>query len=361
MAKLIAGEEANKSRLQKVMKEVTSLENCPICRQKVSAEHKHGINDKTEREISEIDSRLVKFKSGRDEAEKKKKVLITEINALRLKDKALSLLKVEIKNLEENKNSLKRFEDLGKIISERIKALEIKKLELDKRIESFKDLDEKYSSSKKELEKAREEQRQIELLKARTERQIEDLTTQINQIEKEIFEKEKIKSGIAKMKKFRDWINTNFVKTVKEIEKAVMNKVHAEFSSLFGKWFSMLAEGLNARINEEFTPIIEQQGYEIEYSHLSGGERTAAALAYRLSLNQVINSIMSNIKTKDLLILDEPTDGFSFEQLDKMRDVLKELKVAQLILVSHEVKIESFVDNIIRFEKEEGITSVCVA
>jgi exonuclease SbcC len=63
---------------------------------------------------------------------------------------------------------------------------------------------------------------------------------------------------------------------------------------------------------------------------------------------------MSEIKTRDLLILDEPTDGFSSEQLNKMRDVLKELKVAQLILVSHEEKIESFVDSVIRFEKGEA-------
>jgi len=47
-----------------------------------------------------------------------------------------------------------------------------------------------------------------------------------------------------------------------------------------------------------------------------------AALAYRLSLNQVINNLMSTIKTRDLLILDEPTDGFSGEQLDRMRDIL---------------------------------------
>ena len=96
----------------------------------------------------------------------------------------------------------------------------------------------------------------------------------------------------------------------------------------------------------------------MEYSFLSGGERTAIALAYRLALNQVINSLLSKIKTKDLVILDEPTDGFSEEQLDKMRDVLSQLNVKQLIIVSHESKIESFVENIIKFRKEDGITRI---
>jgi len=79
-------------------------------------------------------------------------------------------------------------------------------------------------------------------------------------------------------------------------------------------------------------------------------------LAYRLSLNQVINSLLSKINTKDLVILDEPTDGFSDQQLDKMRDVLYQLNIKQLIIVSHEQKIENFVENVIRFKKENGVS-----
>ena len=130
-----------------------------------------------------------------------------------------------------------------------------------------------------------------------------------------------------------------------------------EFSTLFKEWFSMLvSEIFNVHLDEDFTPVIEQQDYELDYSYLSGGERTAIALAYRLALNQVINSLVSKIKTRDLVILDEPTDGFSDQQLDKMREVLEELDVGQLIVVSHEQKIEGFVDNIIRFKKENGLS-----
>jgi len=111
------------------------------------------------------------------------------------------------------------------------------------------------------------------------------------------------------------------------------------------------------RLTDEFTPIIEQQDYELDYAYLSGGERTAIALAYRLALTQIINSVLSKIKTKDIVILDEPTDGFSEQQLDKMRGVLEQLKVKQLIIVSHEQKIESFVENVIKFKKNYGISS----
>jgi len=65
---------------------------------------------------------------------------------------------------------------------------------------------------------------------------------------------------------------------------------------------------------------------------------------------------MSKIKTRDIVILDEPTDGFSEQQLDKIRDVLQQLNVKQLIIVSHEQKIEGFVENVIRFKKVNGVS-----
>ena len=134
-----------------------------------------------------------------------------------------------------------------------------------------------------------------------------------------------------------------------------MTTVKYEFSRLFQEWFSILvSDSFNVKLDEDFTPIIEQQDYELDYSYLSGGERTAIALAYRLALNQVINSIMSKIKTRQLVILDEPTDCFSEQQLDKMGGVLEELNVKQLIIVSHEQKMESFVENVIKFKKEKG-------
>ncbi|MFH1399409.1 MAG: AAA family ATPase, partial [Candidatus Woesearchaeota archaeon] len=104
--------------------------------------------------------------------------------------------------------------------------------------------------------------------------------------------------------------------------------------------------------------LIMQNGYELDYADLSGGEKTSLALAYRLALNQVINTLVGNIKTKSLIILDEPTDGFSEQQLDKMREVLDSLNTRQTIIVSHDPKIESFVDNVVRISKHEHISTI---
>ena len=139
-----------------------------------------------------------------------------------------------------------------------------------------------------------------------------------------------------------------------------MLKVYHDFNSLFQKWVNILVdtENLEIKLDEEFSPKIMQNGYDMDYTYLSGGEKTAAALAYRLALNQIINNLIVNINTNDLIILDEPTDGFSEQQLERMRLVLDELRIKQIIIVSHESKIESFVDNVIRLKKENHVSKL---
>ena len=168
-----------------------------------------------------------------------------------------------------------------------------------------------------------------------------------------------IKKKIERIRELEYWISEKFISLVLFTEKQVMLTLKDEFSKLFSKWFSILvSDTLNAKLDDDFSPVIEQQDYELDYSFLSGGERTAIALAYRLSLNQVINSLLSNIKTRNLIILDEPTEGFSSTQLEKTKDVFDQLETEQLIIVSHEQKMEDFVDNIIRVSKDSGITRI---
>ena len=56
--------------------------------------------------------------------------------------------------------------------------------------------------------------------------------------------------------------------------------------------------------------------------------------------------------------MDEPTDGFSKEQLAKEREILDELECPQIILVSHERELESFADQIFRVTKTNGISHI---
>jgi len=190
----------------------------------------------------------------------------------------------------------------------------------------------------------------------------EHLTREVDELEMEIQAKEKERKAAERLREYVMWLEDFFIPTLQSIETHVMMNINVEFNTHFQKWWTMLVDdpGKESRIDEDFTPIIEQDGYEQDYNYLSGGEKTSLALAYRLSLNTIVQKVSAGIKS-NLLILDEPTDGFSKEQLFKIREILDELKCPQVIMVSHEKELESFADQVMKIEKKDGISQIKAA
>jgi exonuclease SbcC len=157
------------------------------------------------------------------------------------------------------------------------------------------------------------------------------------------------------------WLNQHFIPSLEQIESQVLISVKEEFNRLFQKWFYLLIEvgDIDVEIDEFFTPIVNQSGYHLEVDSLSGGEKSSIALAYRLALNEIIRRMI--MLEDNLLILDEPTDGFSKEQLVQIKYVLEELSAAQVIIVSHEKELEGFVETIFRVVKESEKSQVELA
>ena len=60
----------------------------------------------------------------------------------------------------------------------------------------------------------------------------------------------------------------------------------------------------------------------------------------------------------NLLILDEPTDGFSKEQLIKVIDILKQIECEQMIIVSHERDLTSLADYIFKVTKTSSSSKI---
>jgi len=185
------------------------------------------------------------------------------------------------------------------------------------------------------------------------------LTNQVMELEREIRDKEKERKAAERMKEYQMWLEEFLMPTLEAIEKYVMLNINQEFNQHFQKWWGLLVEdpSKESRINEDFTPTVEQDGYEQDYNYLSGGEKTSLALAYRLSLNTIVQKVSAGIKS-NILILDEPTDGLSKEQLFKIRDILDELKCPQVVIVSHERELESFADQVMRVEKKDGVSQI---
>ncbi len=341
---------------------VFNIDFCPTCLQNVPIAHKHNILNETENKIGEISKEILSL-------EEKVKSLIPDIDKLKKERKILEEKKL---NLEVLRSKTSEFEKSRKKTQELLKIRESLENDislLTRHLESLKEgilsysrFHNTYKSKQDELKKAFLQEKNSEIALAESKKEVELTKKEIFSLEQQISEKEGKKKRLAELLELNDWLSGHFLDLINFTERNIMLKLRNDFSKLFSKWFSLLVQdSFEVHLDENFTPIIMQSGIEMDYSFLSGGERTAVALAYRLALNQTINSVMTTIQTKDLVILDEPTEGFSEAQTDKIREVLQELNVKQLILVSHEPKIEGFVDHVIKIKKEGNSSAVEIA
>lgn len=338
---------------------LSRIEMCPTCLQNVDAVYKSNVSNRLDSNSSENVNKIKALTLDKQDLIKKINLLEQEILSLQKEINDLKISKVKFQTIQEKKTRLYDLEKQNNFLQKDIFLLDEQIQNLKHSIFELSKFNSLLEKKQQEFLKSKEEEKKTEISIAELKREISVFSSQIEEIKNSISKSEKILQQLNYMNLLEDWLNKKFIPIISYIEKNVMIKLKLEFSQFFSEWFSMLVSGdFNVRLSEDFTPIIEQQDYELDYSYLSGGERTAVALAYRLSLNQVINSLLSKIKTKDLLILDEPTDGFSEQQLDKMRSIFEELNVAQLIIVSHETKIESFVENVIKFRKEKDASII---
>ena len=343
---------------RKLREQIMSIENCPTCFQAVGQEHKNKIAKRTQFDIEEIDREL-------EQKIQQRQFLIREIET---EKELISGYETDKNNLNQDKIKAEHQKTIDtKIksdaftlerISNEIKEFQEKIEKLQTKIQTFSESQKTFDKINEEFQNINEIFRKKEITMATKNKELELLKIRLEELAEEIKNKEKIREEINHLRGLQDWLQEKFITMINLTEKNVMAKLRNEFSNIFAEWFSMLvSDSLTVRLNEDFTPIITNQDYEIDYDFLSGGERTAIALAYRLSLNKVLNSMLSQIKTKNVVILDEPTDGFATEQIDKMRDIFEQLNSDQTILVSHEEKIEGFVDHIIRIKKD-GISKI---
>ena len=224
--------------------------------------------------------------------------------------------------------------------------------------ESMNELSDRIAGLESRLEDARQVERKADqdLMEARTE--LTDEVRDLERLSREVKERQRAHDESRRLTGYQEWLSSFFRPTVELIEKQTLTQAAARFNDHFQRFFTTLVDDpdMVVRVKEDFSPLFEREGFEQDFEALSGGERTSMALAYRFALNSVVRE---SVRTRpELVILDEPTDGFSKEQVYKMRGLLEELDSRQVILVSHERELESMADHIFRVEKRNGTSVV---
>ncbi|MFH0701458.1 MAG: SMC family ATPase [Candidatus Woesearchaeota archaeon] len=400
-----------------LQKKILALDKCPTCLQEVLPEHKQRLSSEEQQKVEFAESKLKELEQIKLKIKQHKEEILQQIEVVLKAENQLSRVRTEVKHLQQKKEQIKTQQEVLLVKEKENEQLKLEwtvlreSNELEKinqqisqvqelaqrlaqnqylfqQLEQFKHSWEQTSAqitylneqvhlienglillsdrsveimAQKEVLKVKVgEEKELSIAFAQLQTQLQNIKRQEQPLQVVIANLTQQKNRLLRIRELYTWLEDYFLPLTHTIEKQMMLNIHRLFNQLFQEWFSILIEDENvySKLDDSFTPIIEQNGYEVGFDNLSGGEKTSAALAYRLALNKVINDVVHEIKTKDLLILDEPTDGFSSEQLDKVREVLERLKLRQIIIVSHESKIETFVEKVIRVRKEGHVSVI---
>ncbi len=288
---------------------------------------------------------------------------------LRKLEEALERRRTYDNVVEKSKDDLAKARDYEADAQKKKKRLASVSESLDESVKEISELERRVMVLEGEVQRLEPLRRKIDAsqreLKATRDR-IASLRTEVRKWREEaqrnaelIVRKERFGSKARELGEREIWLEEYFIPTVESIERHVMTSINREFGESFQRWFALLVEddgGKEARVDEDFTPLVNQEGYEQDIEFLSGGERTSVALAYRLALSQMVQKFAE--VGPSTLILDEPTDGFSKEQLGKMREILDEMANPQVVIVSHERELESMADQIYRVVKARGESKI---
>lgn len=269
-------------------------------------------------------------------------------NEASLRDRRADLERKIYENEAEHERCMKRvrtLEDEANTISQRL----VDRDTVDQNIRTLKDGREEIREAiKKTREDISEKKAQLD----RLEDDIKELQITINEA-RERQSRHKLYGDHV------EWLTKYFIPSLYEVERNVMDSLRSDFNDFYSRWYKVLVEDptKESYIDDRFGPVLEQDGYDQSIDHISGGEKTSVALAYRLALNSTMRRQTDTLKS-NLLILDEPTDGFSKAQLGKVRIILESLRSEQVIMVSHEEELEGYVDHIFRVEKNGGVSTI---
>jgi exonuclease SbcC len=272
----------------------------------------------------------------------------TEIVRLREVSRAAldraGLLVAEARALGENAERVRQEHES---LSERTKTL-------DGRLARRAALDVRVEELGRSLEAARATVEEAVGFAARLESERRLAETRIGEAEDGLRRRGEEKRAADHLRALAAWLTGPFRTGVLDLERRLLADAQADFQQNLGRYFASLVDdpGLLARADPTFTPSVEIDGELTPAEALSGGERTALALAFRLALGGVVRAL-GQLRL-DALFLDEPTDGFSPEQVLRMGELIEALAVPQIVIVSHEAQLASIADRVVRVEKADG-------
>ena len=162
-------------------------------------------------------------------------------------------------------------------------------------------------------------------------------------------EYDNISQYLVLLKDIRELYGKNGIqKELRNNSRPIIQKNTKEFFDDFNFNYSDLI------LDDDYNVTVRGPEGESSMSMVSGGEKIAIALALRLGITK--SMAKGDLET---ILLDEPTIHLDDARRQELINLLKEMSLLpQMIIVTHENQLESAADNLIKVEKENGISNI---
>ena len=162
-------------------------------------------------------------------------------------------------------------------------------------------------------------------------------------------EYENISQYLVLLKDIRELYGKNGIqKELRNNSRPIIQKNTKKFFDDFNFNYSDLI------IDDDYNVVVRGPEGESSMSMVSGGEKIAIALALRLGITK--SMAKGDLET---ILLDEPTIHLDDSRRQDLINLLKEMSLLpQMIIVTHENQLESAADNLIKVEKENGVSKI---
>jgi exonuclease SbcC len=266
-------------------------------------------------------------------------------------------LKFGEEEIEENLKTLERL----KFLKENLENLErdLESLKTGLSLEETSEIEGKLKYYEEEIDRVRKRKLEVVQRIAQLERERGEVLNKrmqgegkYGEIRKLVAEMEKLKEGLDILESFKEAVDRGKGRFISYAKEAFENALNEHFLHFFG--FS--DHFIRIEVDENFEPIFHtaegvevKRGRELSVNRvgLSGGQRTALGLVYRLALRRLFPN------SPQILLLDEPTTHLDEERRRVVWRILwriSEEKDIQIIAVTHDDAVEEVIskENIIR-------------
>lgn len=172
-------------RESKLIQDIAGMEECPLCRNKITEEHRRDVVGRAKEKVSSSEESLKENSSRKEELTLCLKNLKKEIQDLEIKSNEVSYELIKIKSCEEKKEQIKRIVLSSEELKDELRGIDKNLLSLIKEFNLLKDVEEKYEEAKLGLKELSLVDIDLDMESSNKQRDIERIKVEIKSLERD--------------------------------------------------------------------------------------------------------------------------------------------------------------------------------